>query len=133
MPVKRCIYQGKREKTACFLPVTDELRYFCNTGRHRKHYGRNHQESIYQARSKALHLLQLRTIQAQLLFGARLLCRHAEHVQQAEELRFRVLRGSNSIGEKVNSYIAATAVGAMPYCFLNAAEKCDWFLKPTLV
>lgn len=27
---------------------------------------------------------------------------------------------------------AATAVGGTPYCRLKAAEKCDWFLKPTI-
>ena len=30
-----------------------------------------------------------------------------------------------------NVHNAATAVGDTPYCRLNAAEKCDWFLKPT--
>lgn len=35
---------------------------------------------------------------------------------------------------KSSLYIQAeTAVGGMPYCFLNAAEKWDWFLNPTSV
>lgn len=35
--------------------------------------------------------------------------------------------------EATHRHTETTPVGAMPYCFLNAAEKCDWFLKPTFI
>ena len=41
-----------------------------------------------------------------------------------------LLNGSNEMSERSTSY-SVKDVGGTPYCFLNADEKCDGFLKPT--